>query len=77
MKYILLICLLFIGCKKEDESYIVKDKFGNKHKYDINQSIDKDSTTIYCQLHYEWETIRHHYTKEGITYWMQTLKYFN
>jgi len=77
LKYILLICLLFIGCKKESNSYIVKDRFGKEHKYDINHSVDEDSTTIYCQLHYKWETIRHYYTKEGITYWMQTLKYFN
>ena len=76
MKYILLISLLFIGCKKDNKSYIVEDRFGDKHRYDINHSVDKDSTTIYCQLHYKWETIRHYYTKEGITYWMQTLKYF-
>ena len=76
MKYILIIFLLCIGCKKEGESYIVKDRFGNRHKYDIKHSVNEDKTTIYCQLHYKWETIRHYHTDEGIKYWMQTLKYF-
>ena len=37
---------------------------------------EKDKTTVYCQIHYEWETIKHLYTEDGIKYWMQNLKYF-
>ena len=73
-KYILLICLFLISCKEGNTKTVV-DRFNNEHKYD--RLPEKDSTALYCQLHYEWETIRHHYTEEGIKYWMQTLKYFN
>ena len=74
IKYILLLSLLCIGCKKEGNSYVVKDRFNNEHKYDRPPT--KDTMVIYCQLHYEWETIRHYYTDEGVKYWKQTLKYF-
>ena len=76
MKYVLLIFLFVVGCNQKDNSYIVKDRFGDSHKYDVNHSVGVDSTTIYCQIHYQWETIRHYYTKDGIKYWMRTLKYF-
>ena len=74
MKYILFICLCLASCKEKNEAKIVIDRFNNEHKYD--RLPEKDSTALYCQLHYEWETIRHYYTEEGIKYWMQTLKYF-
>ena len=38
--------------------------------------VNSDSTALYCQIHYEWETIKYYYTEEGVKYWMQTLKYF-
>ena len=72
-KYILLICLFLISCKDNNTKTVV-DRFNNEHKYD--RLPEKDSTALYCQLHYEWETIKYYYTKEGIKYWMQTLKYF-
>ena len=74
MKYILTILIFLISCKEDDKTYIVTDRFDDKHKYD--RLPEKDSTIIYCQLHYEWETIRYYYTEEGIEYWMRTLKYF-
>ena len=74
MKYILLIFLFIMSCKEENKAKIVVDRFNNEHKYD--RLPEKDNTALYCQIHYEWENIRHHYTEEGIKYWMQTLKYF-
>ena len=72
MKYILLICLSLVSCNEEDEARIVTDRFNDEHKY--NRIPEKDNTALYCQIHYEWETIKYYYTKEGIEYWMQTLK---
>ena len=72
MKYILLICLSLVSCKEKDEARIVTDRFNDEHKY--NRIPEKDSTALYCQIHYEWETIKYYYTEEGIEYWMQTLK---
>ena len=72
MKYILLICLSLVSCNEEDEARIVSDIFNDEHKY--NRIPEKDDTVLYCQIHYEWETIKYYYTKEGIEYWMQTLK---
>jgi len=74
IKYILLICLSLSSCKEKDKTYIVIDKFNKEHKYD--RLPEEDSDALYCQLHYEWETIKYYYTKEGVEYWMQTLKYF-
>jgi len=74
MKYILLLFLCLVSCKENGKTYTVIDKFDEKHKYD--RFPEKDSTTVYCQIHYEWETIKHFYTEEGIKYWMQNLKYF-
>jgi len=72
MKYILLICLSLVSCKEKNEARIVTDRFNTEHKY--NRIPKKDSTALYCQIHYEWETIKYYYTKEGIEYWMQILK---
>ena len=74
MKCILLICLCLSSCKENNESKIVIDRFDKEHKYD--KVPEKDSIALYCQIHYEWETIRYYYTEEGIEYWMRTLKYF-
>ena len=74
MKYILFILLCFTACKDNGETYIVTDRFNDRHKYD--RLPDKDSMTVYCQIHYEWENIRYYYTEEGVKYWMKTLKYF-
>jgi len=74
MKYILLIFLLLTSCKENNEAKVVIDRFNNKHKYD--RLPEEDSNALYCQIHYEWETIRYYYTKDGVEYWMQTLKYF-
>jgi uncharacterized protein YecE (DUF72 family) len=74
MKYIILICLSLISCKEENKSKTVVDRFNDEHRYD--RLPNKDSTALYCQIHYEWETIRYHYTEEGLKYWMQTLKHF-
>jgi len=74
MKYILVICLCLASCKEKNEVRIVVDRFDKEHKYD--RIPEKDSTALYCQIHYEWETIRYYYTEEGIEYWMRTLKYF-
>ena len=72
MKYILLICLSLVSCNEEDEARIVSDIFNDEHKY--NRIPEKDDTVLYCQIHYEWETIKYYYTKECIEYWMQILK---
>ena len=72
MRYILLICLSLVSCNEEDEARIVTDRFNDEHKY--NRIPEKDDTVLYCQIHYEWETIKYYYTKEGIEYWMQILK---
>ena len=72
IKYILLIYLSLVSCKEKNEARIVTDRFNTEHKY--NRIPEKDSTALYCQIHYEWETIKYYYTKEGIEYWMQTLK---
>ena len=72
MRYILLICLFLVSCNEEDEARIVTDRFNDEHKY--NRIPEKDDTVLYCQIHYEWETIKYYYTKEGIEYWMQILK---
>ena len=74
MKYIILICLSLISCKEEIKSKTVVDRFNDEHRYD--RLPNKDSTALYCQIHYEWETIKYYYTEEGVKYWMQTLKYF-
>ncbi len=74
MKYILLIYLCLMSCKEKHDTKIVVDRFNNEHKYD--RVPEKDSTALYCQIHYEWETIRYYYTEEGVKYWMRTLKYF-
>ena len=74
MKYILFISLLITSCKEEKNTEIVIDRFNNKHKYD--RLPKKDENTLYCQIHYEWETIQYYYTREGVKYWMRTLKYF-
>ena len=74
MKYILLICLCLASCEEEDKTKTVVDRFNHEHKYD--KLPEKDSTSLYCQIHYQWETIRYYYTEEGVEYWMQTLKYF-
>jgi len=72
MKYILLICLSLVSCNEEDKAIIVTDKFNKEHKY--NRIPEENDNVLYCQLHYEWETIKYYYTKEGIEYWMQILK---
>ena len=74
MKYLLLILLCLTSCKKDGETYIVVDRFDDKHKYD--RMLNKDNMNVYCQIHYEWESIRYYYTEEGVKYWMRTLKYF-
>jgi len=74
VRYILLICLLVASCKEEDKAKTVVDRFNDEHRYD--RLPEKDSTALYCQIHYKWETIRYYYTEEGLKYWMQTLKYF-
>jgi len=74
MKYILFIFLFLTACKDNGKTYVVVDRFNEKHKYD--RLPDTDSMTVYCQLHYEWESIRYYYTEEGVKYWMRTLKYF-
>jgi len=74
MKYILLICLSLMSCNNKDKAMIVVDRFNNEHKY--NEIPEKDSITLYCQIHYEWENIKFYYTEKGVEYWMQTLKYF-
>ena len=74
MKYILLIYLSLVACKDKNKTKIFTDRFNTEHKYD--RIPDKDSTALYCQIHYEWETIKYYYTEEGVKYWMQTLKYF-
>ena len=61
MKYILLICLSLMSCNDKDKTMIVVDRFNNEHKYD--RIPDKDSTALYCQIHYEWETIKFYYTE--------------
>ena len=74
MKYILLVVICFTACKDDSKTYVVVDRFDDKHKYD--RLPDTDSMTVYCQLHYEWENIRYYYTEECVKYWMRTLKYF-
>ena len=74
MKYILLVVLCFTACKDDNKTYVVVDRFDDRHKYD--RLPDTDSMTVYCQLHYEWEKIRYYYTEEGVKYWIKTLKYF-
>tara|TARA_R110002020_G_scaffold100629_4_gene237749 strand:+ start:715 stop:939 length:225 start_codon:yes stop_codon:yes gene_type:complete len=74
MKYILLVVLCFTACKDDSKTYVVVDRFDDKHKYD--RLPDTDSMTVYCQLHYEWENIQYYYTEEGVKYWIKTLKYF-
>tara|TARA_R110002074_G_scaffold86096_1_gene190269 strand:- start:455 stop:646 length:192 start_codon:yes stop_codon:yes gene_type:complete len=63
-----------VSCKEKYETKIVVDRFNNEHKYD--RMPEEDSTDLYCQIHYEWETIKYYYTEDGVKYWMRTLKYF-
>ena len=74
MKYILFISLLITSCKEKEKTEIVIDRFNNEHKYD--RLPKEDENTLYCMIHYEWETIQYYYTEEGVKYWMRTLKYF-
>ena len=68
MKYI--ICLFIMSCSSTNiVSKVVVDRFDKAHIY--NKEPKKDKTVLYCQIHYEWETIRFYYTDTGIKYWIR------
>mgnify|MGYP003624182964 FL=1 len=70
---ILFVSLVLSGCATtHPQGYTMTDRFDSQHEYDIDREPDKDSTVLYCQSHYKWETIRFYYTNEGLTYWIRS-----
>ena len=70
----LVLCIVFVlvnwNCASmlQIPSYGFIDMYGKPHSYK-NEIKGLDKTTVkYCQKHYEWETIKIRYTKNGREY---------
>ena len=52
----------------EVSKYEFIDMYDKKHLYEEKIKGLNKTVTHYCQEHYEWETIKTKYTKDGIKY---------